>query len=67
MELSKNINDIKQREREEVQNVITCFLGDVGTKFIKETDIAMTLLARDWKGLGTYCSNAVIEETYEDE
>ena len=54
------MNDIKQREREEVQNVMTCFLGDVGTKFLKETDVAMTLLARDWKGLGTYCSNAVI-------
>ena len=47
--------------------VMTCFLGDVGTKFIKETDVAMTLLARDWKGLGTYCSNAVIEEVDEDE
>ena len=61
------MNNIKQREREEIQNVMTCFLGEVGTKFIKETDIAMTLLARDWKGLGTYCSNAVIEETDEYE
>ena len=58
---------MNENEQRESKVVMTCFLGDVGTRFIKETDVAMTLLARDWKGLGTYCSNAVIEETYEDE
>ena len=41
---------------------MTCYLSEVGTKFLKETDIAMTLLARDWKGMGTYCSNAIITQ-----
>ena len=48
-------------------NVMTCYLADVGTKFLRESDIAMTLLARDWKGMGTYCSNAVIVQTIEEE
>lgn len=46
---------------------MTCYLADVGTKFLRESDIAMTLLARDWKGMGTYCSNAVIVQTIGEE
>lgn len=36
-------------------------LSTQGQKFEKWTDIAMTLMARDYKGFGNQASNGVIE------
>lgn len=37
-------------------------VSNKGEHFEKYTDIACTLMARDWKGLGNQAGNAVIEE-----
>ena len=40
----------------------SCILADKGETLKKKTDIAMTLMQRDYKGLSNFGSNAVIEE-----
>ena len=51
----------KQETRNKKQEVImTCFLLVKGSVFEKETKVASTILARDYKGMGTYRANAVI-------
>ena len=42
-------------------HVITSLIKNKGEKFDKETEIANTLLARDYKGFGNQAMNAVIE------
>ena len=37
-------------------------LSQKGTKFEKKTDVANTLLARDYKGFGNQSMNGVIEK-----
>ena len=37
-------------------------LKEKGTVFEKKTDVAACLMARDYKGMGNYPSNGVIEK-----
>ena len=39
----------------------TVLLKKVGTEFERVTDVASCLMARDYKGLGNYIGNGVIE------
>lgn len=41
--------------------VQTAVVAKAGSEFIKYTDVAGTLMARDYKGLGNYSGNAVLE------
>lgn len=40
---------------------VAVLLRNQGSEIIRETEIASTLKARDWKGFENYCSNGVIE------
>lgn len=42
-------------------HIITSLLSNKGEKFEKETEVANTLLARDYKGFGNQAMNAVIQ------
>lgn len=44
-------------------HIITSLVSNKGEKFEKETDVANTLLARDYKGFGNQAMNAVIESS----
>lgn len=55
----------KRVEREsnnspETRVVMTALVKDKGTVFEREIDVAVTLLARDWKGLNNYGANGII-------
>jgi len=60
---------IKQKAESRKQKaVLTCFVLCKGEVFEKETDIATTLMARDYKGLANQRGNAVIiKEEYKIE
>lgn len=49
---------ITRNKKQEV--IMTCFLLVKGSVFEKETKVASTILARDYKGMGNYRANAVI-------
>lgn len=48
----------------DVKELRTCLLKNCATEMTKLTNIANTLLARDYKGFGNQEMNAVIEEEY---
>ena len=51
----------KQEIRNKKQKIImTCFLLVKGSVFEKETKVAATIMAREYKGYGNYRGNAVI-------
>lgn len=56
--------DLKSDAKSKVE---TCFALKKGEEFERFTDTACTLMARDYKGLGNYRGNAVIENIHIDE
>lgn len=50
-------NEPKLKDTED----ITCLISDKGEKFVRETDTAVTLLARDYKGFDNHAMNAVVK------
>ena len=56
----KNDNKKQETRNKKQEIIMTCFLLVKGTVFEKETKIASTIMARDYKGFGNYRGNAVI-------
>ena len=58
--LHTKCNEIKMEVEEDSYLVI---LEDCGKKLVKKTDVALTLMARDYKGFGNQGMTAVVEKT----
>ena len=47
--------------KEATDPTVTLLLSEQGTNFVKTTDTATTIMARDYKGFGNQAMNAVLE------
>ena len=49
------------KQKEATDPTVTLLLSEQGTNFVKTTDTATTIMARDYKGFGNQAMNAVLE------
>lgn len=52
---------VRQSQPVPVQERTTILLSNKGTQYEKTTEVAATLMARDYKGFGNQAMNAVVE------